>query len=405
MKIRCYESHGREYWRADLGMVNGKRVQKQFETRAAAEAFLSSKRGERERGGTDALALTHDERLEFVTLRGRLSPAGATLSQAVDFFLKNQPKRVKVMSEAVAECIVAKRSANRRARYVDGLESYLKAFMAGRATRGVHEISSAEIEGWFVARGERGGTLASNLGRLSALFSMCVRRGYITVNPCDMIERVRVEHSAPMILTVEECEKILAVCRERRPKLLGYVTLCLFAGVRPEEAEKLSWSKVDLTGRRVVVDAAASKVHRRRVTELSENAVTWLKLCDRNGMVAPWKRDRRVKIIRRLRELSGVNWCQDIMRHTAASHWMAKTGGNAAFVADQLGNSPRVLLTNYRALVSDADCKRFWSLTPDTVSPDAVKAVPSQSSACPRKASRRVQPLSGASTQCDAQAA
>lgn len=363
MKLRPYTKNGADYWRVDCGLIDGKRIQKQFATKAAAEAFLSAKAGEKRRGGVEALTFSNDDRLEFTTLKARLAPLGATLSQAVDYFCKHQPRLIKSLDEAVAECVVAKLSGGRRSRYVQGLESYLRMFASGRGAVGVHEITTADIERWFVSRGEANGTLASNLGRLSALFSLCVRRGYCPVNPCDAVERIRIEHKAPAILSVDECERLLAVCVTRKPKLLGYVALCLFAGVRPEEAEKLDWSSVDLVNRRVVIDAAISKVRNRRVTELSGNAVAWLSLCERSGRVAPWKMDRRKKLVRALRKAAGVQWCQDIMRHTAASHWMASKR-DAAFVADQLGNSPRVLLTNYRALVTPEDNAKFAALFP-----------------------------------------
>lgn len=385
MKLRAYEKGGVQYWRVDMGMVAGKRVQKQFPTKAAAESFLAAKRTERADGGASVLAFSDSDRLRFSVLSAKLALAGGaiTLERAVESFLAGQPKRVKALSEAIAECVVAKRSANRRPRYVEGLETYLQAFARGRESMPVHEIATADVETWFVARGERNGTLASNLGRLSALFSLCVRRGYCPVNPCDAVERVRVEVKPPEVLSVSDCERVLLACVANKPRLLAYVALGLFAGVRPEEMEKLKWADVDLENRRVVIGSDVSKVRRRRITELSENAVAWLKLCpDRSGMLITWKGDRRKKILRALRALRAataerefhgpkgwtvlrepVPWCQDILRHTAASHLMARDK-DAARVADQLGNSPRVLLTNYRALVTPEETAKFWALTP-----------------------------------------
>lgn len=380
MKLRAYTKGGVQYWRVDLGMIAGKRVQKQFPTKAKAEAFLSSKRTEMASGGTATVAFSGEDRIAFESFKARLAALGATVDQAIDFFVSARPKHVRSLKEAIDECIQAKRAANRRPRYVDGLESYLTAFAKGREAQAVDAITSADVERWFVSRGETNGTLASNLGRLSALFSLCVRRGYCPVNPCDAIERVHVEHGAPRILSIEDCRRLLDACRDRRPKFMGYLALAMFAGVRPEEIEKLNWSAVDLEQGRVVIDASSSKVRRRRIVDLSPNAVAWLRLCkNRKGRVAPWTTNRRKIIVRQLRNATAereyhgpkgaktirepVAWCQDILRHTAASHWMARDR-DAAKVADQLGNSPRVLLTNYRALVGTEDTKEFWGLMP-----------------------------------------
>lgn len=375
MKLRSYETNGYTYWRVDLGMVSGKRVQKQFTTKTAAETFLTCKRAERNRFGTHAMELSHDDRIQFMRARDRLTAVGATIDKAVDFFLKHQPKSVRTLSDAVSECIIAKRAAGRRERYVVGLESYLLAFIGGRGGIGVHEITTVDVEQWFVKRGEKSWTLASNIGRISALFSLCVRRGYCPANPCDAVERVRFDHATPKILSVADCLRLLSACASKNPKLLGYVSLCLFAGVRPEEAEKLDWKNVDLKNKRVVIDEKISKVRRRRIVDLPDCAIAWLSQCDRKGPLSTWKPDRKKKLMRALRLATAVKddagrvtaepveWCQDIMRHTAASHWMAKHK-DAAFVADQLGNSPRVLLTNYRALVTPEEDAKFWSLKP-----------------------------------------
>jgi|ERR1044071_2885087 integrase len=380
MIIRERIKGGRRYYQVDLGKIDGKRVRKNFKVKSVAKDFLEAKKTEREQHGVQALSLPHADRVSLNAARAKLAKHGVTLTQVVDDFLSRQPTKTVALAAALSECIQAKRAAGRRDRYIAGLESYLQAFIKGRESKHVHEITPSDIETWFVSRGECNGTKASNLGRLSALFGLCVRRGYCPANPCDAIERVKLERNSPEILSVEDCRRLLDVCLAQRPNFLAYIVLGLFAGVRPEECEKLDWSAVDLEQGRVVIDASTSKVRRRRITELSDNAVAWLRLApNKTGLVVPWKTDRRKRIVRQLRNATAerefhgpkgwtvlresVPWCQDILRHTAASHLMARDK-DAARVADQLGNSPRVLLTNYRALVTPEETAKFWALRP-----------------------------------------
>jgi integrase len=382
MKLRKYLKDGHTYWRADLGMVDGKRVQKQFPSRDAAQAWLSKEKKDVANHGGKVF-VPPNERTEYLQARAKLAAIGATVMQAADYFIKHQPRKVRTLAEAIAECVIAKRTANKRARYIEGLEAYLNMFARGRGDVGIHTITSPDIETWFASRGEQNGTLASNLGRLSALFKFCVRRGYCEVNPCDTIERVHVDHGTPKILTVDECAKLLAACQSVRPDLLGYVALSLFAGVRPEEIGKLQWSDVDLDNKRVVIDEKIAKKRRRRITTLPDTAIAWLALCERKGGVAPWQRNTLGSIMRRTRKAAGVKWCQDILRHTAASHLMAKHQ-DAAFVANQLGNSPQILLTNYRALVTPQEDAKFWALLPETVaSPVSTPSPPPDAALVP----------------------
>jgi len=63
-------------------------------------------------------------------------------------------------------------------------------------------------------------------------------------------------------------------------------------------------------------------------------------------------------------EAAGVEWSADVLRHTYASMRMG-AGGNAAEVAGEMGNSPGILLTHYRELVTADDAAKFWAILPN----------------------------------------
>ena len=54
---------------------------------------------------------------------------------------------------------------------------------------------------------------------------------------------------------------------------------------------------------------------------------------------------------------------QDILRHTAASYWLAEWR-DAGKVAHELGNSAGILLRHYRGVVTEEDTERFWAIRP-----------------------------------------
>jgi integrase len=164
----------------------------------------------------------------------------------------------------------------------------------------------------------------------------------------------------PRIFTVAEARTALEFVRATTPRLLPWFVLGLFAGIRPEEADRLDWAAVDLERGLVRVDAAASKVRQRRVVPLAPAAVAWLKL----GGDLPLPLTSRRRYVRRLRDRLGwAAWPQDVLRHTAASFLLAEHQ-DAAKVALWLGNSPKILLTHYHEMVSDAEKVAFWGLKP-----------------------------------------
>ena len=178
------------------------------------------------------------------------------------------------LSSVVEELIAARAGTGHREKYVNGLRQYLALFARAHDAITIDCVTPAHIDRWFASRCEAPTTRASNLGRLSALFSFARRRGYCAANPCDNVERVRIERGTPKILSVEESRRLLETCRKLTPAILPAVVLGLFAGVRPHEVERMTWSDIDLDERRATVSAAASKVRRRRIVPLAPNSLS-----------------------------------------------------------------------------------------------------------------------------------
>lgn len=152
--------------------------------------------------------------------------------------------------------------------------------------------------------------------------------------------------------------------KRNSPRGLAWFALALLAGVRPEEADRLQWSDIDLDRGMVTVDAAASKVRSRRIIHLMPAAVAWLKSARKLGAEMGVPRITRRRYLRAVRAKLGFEkWPTDLLRHTAASYLLAHHQ-DAGKVALELGNSPAVLFRHYRELVTREAAERFWNLKP-----------------------------------------
>ena len=104
-------------------------------------------------------------------------------------------------ADVIAELIASKTRSNRRAVYLKSLQYYLERFAAKHAD--LPSVTSDDVENWL-AQSKSDYSRQTWLNRISTLFSFAVRRGYIDKNPCDRIDRVTIDRSAPCILTVEQ---------------------------------------------------------------------------------------------------------------------------------------------------------------------------------------------------------
>ena len=262
------------------------------------------------------------------------------------------------LETAINALLIAKRLANLRPQYVKSLRAYLGQFSRGREETLVTAVDVFMLEDWFAKRSECLSAMASNIGRLSALFAFCERRGWVNKNPCRMLERPRVERKAPKILTSEQAGKLIAAVRERRPHMAPFFALAMFAGVRPDEVSRLSWKSLDLDRGLLTIDASASKVRRRRLVYLEPAAVALLRL---GGRLPVSRATRRRYQSFACAVLGFEEWSQDLLRHTAASYLLAlhRDAGKVAF---GLGNSPGILMRHYSELVGAEDATKFWAV-------------------------------------------
>ena len=193
------------------------------------------------------------------------------------------------------------------------------------------------------------------------------------VNPLDALELPQVLLKPPAIFTVEQTISFLrAVVEQPELELRAYVSIGLFAGLRPTEMTRLEWSHVRLDQRVILVNADASKTSQKRFVDVSENLLAWLTpIAKESGPLTPRSLSVRVREAwRRTKDYEHgkiEKWPQDGMRHSFASYHLAQHK-NAPLTSLQMGHmSPHMLFNHYRNLVLAADAESFWAVTPGVV--------------------------------------
>lgn len=313
----------------------------------------------------ETLVLTPAETAAIAELRTLNVP----LERVFDEWKTHRPPAIvsKTVGELIPVLEESKRKTGRSPRYVTDVVSYLTRFAAfvGETTP-VDKVRPETIEAWFDARGEAPSARAANLGRIGSLFTLARRRGYLRDDPITRVERVRIVREEPAILMPEQAERLLRVCREQFPELLAMLSAMMFTGCRPGEAEGMEWGDVRLEESRVIISARITKTRQRRIAPIHGAGVAWLSLTppeQRTGKLFP---SAFVTLRRRRRDLAkaaGIEWVQDITRHTCASA-LVSVHEDLGKVARWLGNSPRMLQSHYIAVLSEADANRILHITP-----------------------------------------
>ncbi|HWL51223.1 MAG TPA: tyrosine-type recombinase/integrase [Chthoniobacteraceae bacterium] len=368
---------GNKGWQVSVGMVNGKRKLKSCRTLEEAEYF----RGQliEKNALQNPAALSELDEVGKASVRHaltRLTAYDASLSEAVDFFLKYaKPPQGKITIQEAMDLFKKHKTRDGASRtYLDKsyrcfFVPFCKRFNDCLAT----DITPTQAQNYIHQnRSTWGDTTKNSHNRhLRALYSFLITAGYAKINPFSFVPFIKAKPKGikNKILTLDDTRNLLAYAFDNGFKReCAAMVLVLFCGVRVDEVDRLEWADVCLGAEEpyVNISEAASKARKRRVNCISSNAVEWLKAClpeDKNkGKIAP---ENYLKRMQRLRKKAGVRYSQNAARHSFASYHLAAFG-DAPKTAIMLGHpNPSLLYSTYRQLATEKDGKHYFGIIPE----------------------------------------
>ena len=199
---------------------------------------------------------------------------------------------------------------------------------------------------------------------LFTFFKFCRMRGWINENPVERIPAIREKLKTPKFYKVEEVANMLSKT-EPLSDVRAYLAIAAFAGLRRREIERLTWDKIKLPDREIVMDNEVTKTGARRIVKISENLAMCLapysdKLNTKNHIVE----QNFVKRLNAFRIANGIKWINNGLRHSAATYYLALTK-NAYLTAEQMGHAVDVLKQHYNGLAREKDAIRYFDIVPE----------------------------------------
>jgi integrase len=361
---------GDDQFRADAGIVLGKRTQRVFDKKKDAEVWLKQqdKIKRDDKLGIRRISTSREQiaAMAFEMLEKHGLNDDAVLDAVKRYCSIAAPHKKTGLKEAIAAFERDLEFGNRSPVYVSQIGRQLARFLRSFEGGSLHEISGDQVRDWLETNCETAANRANRRRELRVFFSWCRKQNLVSDNPVDRVPRVTVEKGRPEILTVKQAK---AALKHLSDADRGLFAVSVFAGLRPSEAEAVQWEHVKLD--RGFLEVVRAKTRDRRNVALSANLVAWLKPLERDsgplfgGHSRRW-RDRVMKAIAAEEEAGALaQWPQDLLRHTYGSYHLEKHH-NATETAHQMGHqgNPRVLFNHYRDLVTPEDATAFWEIMP-----------------------------------------
>ncbi|WIX32559.1 site-specific integrase [Salinicola sp. JS01] len=253
----------------------------------------------------------------------------------------------------------------------------LYPFFSGRL---MSEITDMDVKEYIRMRSidVKPATINREVGAFSAGCNYCrTELGWKIPNPCEG-RKLKEPEGVVRWLGEDEAERLIEAAegRERAPWLADYIRVCLYTGMRKGEVTALTWNRVSLERRLLVLETGTTKSGKRRSVPLHDVAVAALRSRlewrNRHCPESPWvfcnKRGARVQDMKKgfaaaLRAAGIENFRQHDQRHTLAS-WMVMSGTDLMRVRDMLGHSSVEQTQRYAHLHPDVLIEAVNNLTP-----------------------------------------
>jgi integrase len=253
----------------------------------------------------------------------------------------------------------------------------VKHFVASVGNMRVTDVLPDHIEHYLAQRNVSANTKDADCRAISSFFTWCMKgkRHWTVNNPCYAVEIQGLtadDDREPVVLAVRECEALLRAAEKfENGRLVPYLALCMFGGLRPFETARLTWDQVNLTDGEIRLKGTQTKTGKGRIVVICQTLKAWLSRYRKSGEIYRPTYDQELK---GLRSSIGYGpktednpdlkpWVPDVLRHTAISHYFRKTGSYGQ-TAEQFGNSEAIIKKHYQGRVSSAETKKFYALRP-----------------------------------------
>lgn len=380
---------GSKSYRVDGYKRNGDRVRKNFDTLAGARAERIALETEWLQGHREVeIKATRLSEVQIALAESAFLRLGNDhdLTLAVDYWLRhakqNAVKESPRIDEAVATFEKWVNASDFSPHWKICLLSKVKMFQGGIGNIRVCEITPEIIEKYLDGRKVTPAGKDHDRRAISRFFSFAVDRKqrWATSNPCAVV-RVNMPKNgkAPEILSLDDCGELLKAAEAFEDGLMApYVALCLFGGLRPAEARRVGWGQINLKDREIRLEGNQTKTGSPRVVAIDDTLAAWLtayegkpiapknfrKNFDHMKARAGFGSETRLPKVHRKAAPEALRpWTQDIMRHTAISHYFRKTG-SYGHTAEQFGNSEAIIKKHYQGRVTSEDTAKFYALKP-----------------------------------------
>ena len=236
---------------------------------------------------------------------------------------------------------------------------YAKRFNAAFPNAVLTDITPRNLRAWLTSFTPSSGAIIART--LSPAFSYAVRQGYIATSPFSRMEPIRLPQKNGIdVYTPAEAARLM---QHAPADCIAPFAILLFAGVRPTELTRLTWSAI--RDGFIHITPNIAKTQQVRNIEIEPTLAAWLATTGPHAptdLIVPRNWRNKSQDTRRA---AGLLRRPDAARHSYATYHLQKHR-DKALLESNLGHSynSTMLMRHYRAASTPAQAAEYWSILP-----------------------------------------
>jgi integrase len=380
--VKIYRTIDRKYSRFTLSYYEGsqRRVRQFTElSEARAEGKIIAERLNAGQGA--ALQLHGRDRDAHLYAISKLKPLQVTLSAAVDEYVEAKKIGVPLLAaaklyrdthfvklpsttvtQAFGQMLEAKRKDGASKAYLIDLKTRLGRFSRDFQAP-MSEVSTEGIDAWLRALQLSPRSRNNHRNAIVALFNFAKAGGYLNRDRSTAAEHTSLARRKVEAIEVFSPSEFARLLSEAEDTVLPFLVLGGFCGLRTIEITRLLWEDFRWQERSIVISSAIAKTRTRRLAPLTDPAVAWLSQWkNKTGRVL--KIDKLHKRVGDICKAAGVPWKNNGLRHSFITYRVASSK-DFVKTAFEAGNSPQVIRSNYDAVATEQEGKKWFSILPE----------------------------------------
>lgn len=270
------------------------------------------------------------------------------------------------MVNAVGHCVAAKRASGKNRDYLSIFENRLLAFSAFAGKPHCHEVTQEDVERWLSTRSWKNITKRGALVDLGTFFNFCLNKSWVTSNPCEHVEQIRIDQFARGILTPEQASIFIRTVAEKDSGLVRYFTDQMFGGLRELEARMLTHRMEH----KLHIELPGDDIYEPGFIEWNPTWKAWRdeypgeyypiqRFQVRIDKVKAWAKGKMIE-----EKVADKDWWfpRNCLRHSFCTYASKVWGTGKA--ADLARHSEAMQKKHYRRPIPLEDAKAFWAILP-----------------------------------------